>query len=113
MASTLSPQSTEKGSTPAPPPPKRGLRRLRLSDYPDIPNNIAAEHLPLCHLEFVHIALYGSGAPAFGQSRMDGIPVATQVAAEAAQFGRTSLVHIGDPLIQLATAAFTYQTQEM
>ena len=72
-----------------------------------------AEHLPLCHLKLVHIALYGSGAPALGQARVDGIPVATQVAAEAAQFGRTSLLHIGDPLIQLATAAFTYQTQEM
>src|SRR5713226_2496786 len=64
-------------------------------------------------LEFVYIALYGSGAPALGQPSVDGIPVATQVATEAAQFGRTCVVYIGDPFIQFATAAFTNETQEV
>jgi hypothetical protein len=41
-------------------------------------------------LELVHVTLNAPGVPAFGQSGMDRIPVATQVAAEPTQFGSPS-----------------------
>jgi hypothetical protein len=59
------------------------------------------------------MALNGPGAPTLGQPGVDGIPVVTQISAEAAQFGRTSFVHLGDPLIQLAATTFANQPQEL
>jgi hypothetical protein len=41
-------------------------------------------------IELVYVALDASRAPAFGQSGMHRIPVASQVAAESTQFGWTA-----------------------
>src|SRR5262249_1077562 len=63
-SSTVSPESTEKGSAPAPPPPKRGLRRLgQPPDYRDIPNNIAPVSGPLDQLHPGYVPFHGPGAP--------------------------------------------------
>src|SRR3989442_5306714 len=65
------------------------------------------------HLDLVHVSFYTSRTPALGQPGVDGGPIVLQVAAEAAQFRRTGAVHIGHPVIQLATAPFTNKTQEV
>jgi len=41
--------------------------------------------------------------------RVDRIPAVTQVAAEAAQFWWSYLVHVYNPVIQLAATLFTNQ----
>src|SRR2546425_411521 len=70
---------------------------------------LTPEHLSFGDLELVHVPFYGPRAPALGQPSVDGIPVALQVATEAAQFRWTSLVYVGNPLIQFATASFPNQ----
>jgi hypothetical protein len=69
--------------------------------------------LPFGDFEFIYIALDRAGIPAFGQPRVDCIPVVLEVAAEATQFWWTSLMHVSDPLVQLATAPFANHTQEL
>ena len=54
------------------------------------------------------------GVSALGQPGRDGVPVALEISAEAAQLWRTRVVDCGDPVVQLAaTGPLTDQTQEL
>jgi hypothetical protein len=44
---------------------------------------------------------------------VDGIPVATQIAAEAPQFRWTPSLYGSNPLLELVAAPFTNETEEL
>src|SRR6266571_5596086 len=75
VASTVSPQSTEKGSAPTPPPPKRRRRRLGLPAYPDIPNNISSVSGSFDQFDSGYVAFNGPGAPWIPKSVGDRLQV--------------------------------------
>src|SRR6266508_2304991 len=112
LASTVSPQSTEKGSAPAPPPPKRRRRRLGLPAYPDIPNNISAIHLPFDQLETIDTPFDWTGAPVHTETGVYSRPIAVEIAAEAAEFRWACGLHVRNPFLQLARASLADQNHE-
>ena len=65
----------------------------------------ASVHLALEHLDPVHVALYGAGAPGQGEPSLDRIPVFTQAGSEGAQLGDLGGLDRLNPCTELLAAS--------